>query len=40
MDITCVITHGTDPVGRGVGPVLEARDVLEVLEGRDRNRSD
>jgi len=33
MDITCVITHGTDPVGRGVGPVLEARDVLEVLEG-------
>ncbi len=33
MDVSCAITHGTDPVGRGVGPVLEARDVLSVLEG-------
>ncbi len=33
MDITCAITHGTDPVGYGIGPVLEARDVLSVLEG-------
>lgn len=33
VDVTCAITHGTDPIGRGVGPVLEARDVLEVLEG-------
>ncbi len=33
MDVGCAITHGTDPIGRGVGPALEARDVLEVLEG-------
>ena len=33
MNVSCAITHGTDPVGRGVGPVLEARDVLRVLEG-------
>ncbi|MFP8956929.1 AMP phosphorylase [Natrialbaceae archaeon A-CW3] len=33
MDVTCAITHGTDPIGHGVGPVLEARDVLGVLEG-------
>ncbi|MDQ2052408.1 AMP phosphorylase [Natronolimnohabitans sp. A-GB9] len=33
MDISCAITHGTDPIGRGVGPLLEARDVLSVLEG-------
>lgn len=33
IDVTCAITHGTDPIGRGVGPVLEARDVLAVLEG-------
>jgi len=26
-------THGTQPVGRGVGPALEARDVLAVLRG-------
>ena len=33
LDVTCAITHGTDPIGRGVGPILEARDVLAVLEG-------
>jgi AMP phosphorylase len=29
----CTITRGSSPVGRGIGPVLEARDVLSVLEG-------
>lgn len=33
MDVTCAITHGTDPIGNGIGPILEARDVLGVLEG-------
>ncbi|MFA9425134.1 AMP phosphorylase [Natronorubrum sp. A-ect3] len=33
VDVSCAITHGTDPIGRGVGPALEARDVLAVLEG-------
>lgn len=33
MEIACAITHGTDPIGRGVGPILEAKDVLAVLEG-------
>ena len=27
-----VFTDGRQPVGRGIGPVLEARDVLQVLE--------
>lgn len=27
------ITDGRDPIGRGVGPVLEARDVMAVLRG-------
>jgi len=27
-----IVTDGSQPVGRGVGPVLEARDVLAVLE--------
>ena len=26
-----VITDGGQPIGRGVGPVLEARDVMQVL---------
>lgn len=28
----CVLTDGSQPVGRGVGPALEARDVLAVLQ--------
>jgi thymidine phosphorylase len=27
-------TDGGNPIGRGVGPALEVRDVLDVLEGR------
>ncbi|MFC6954868.1 AMP phosphorylase [Halorubellus litoreus] len=33
MHIECAITRGEQPIGRGIGPVLEARDVLAVLEG-------
>ncbi len=33
IDIQSAITHGTDPIGYGIGPTLEARDVLSVLEG-------
>ncbi|HBK90929.1 MAG TPA: thymidine phosphorylase [Parvularcula sp.] len=28
----CVITDGSQPIGRGLGPALEARDVLAVLQ--------
>lgn len=30
-----LFTDGTEPVGRGIGPALEARDVLAVLTGAD-----
>lgn len=33
IQVRCLITDGTQPVGRGVGPVEEARDVLAVLQG-------
>ncbi|MFB6166148.1 MAG: AMP phosphorylase [Haloarculaceae archaeon] len=33
LDIECTITRGAQPIGRGIGPVLEARDVLAVLDG-------
>ncbi len=32
IHIEVIITDGRQPVGRGVGPVLEARDVMQVLE--------
>ena len=32
LAIDVVFTDGSQPVGRGIGPVLEARDALKVLE--------
>jgi thymidine phosphorylase len=32
IHIEVIITDGRQPVGRGIGPVLEARDVMQVLE--------
>ena len=34
MRIEALITDGAEPVGNGVGPILECRDVLEILEGK------
>ena len=31
LSVRCLLTDGTQPVGRGIGPALEARDVLSVL---------
>lgn len=31
LPLEVVFTDGTQPVGRGIGPVLEARDVMKVL---------
>jgi thymidine phosphorylase len=33
LRVQTIVTDGTQPVGRGVGPALEARDVLAVLRG-------
>jgi thymidine phosphorylase len=32
LSIDVIITDGRQPIGRGIGPVLEARDVMQVLE--------
>jgi thymidine phosphorylase len=31
IEVDVVMTDGTQPVGRGIGPALEARDVMAVL---------
>ena len=31
LQLDAVITDGRQPIGRGIGPVLEARDVMQVL---------
>ena len=33
LSVRCVQTDGGQPVGRGIGPALEARDVLAVFRG-------
>ena len=33
MKVKVIITDGSQPVGNGIGPALEARDVLSALEG-------
>lgn len=33
LKVAVEVTDGTQPVGRGIGPALEARDVLAVLKG-------
>ncbi len=32
LHLEVVITDGRQPIGRGIGPVLEARDVMQVLQ--------
>lgn len=34
LNLRVTISDGSQPVGRGIGPVLEARDVMAVLERR------
>lgn len=34
LTVEAIATSGREPIGRGIGPALEARDVMEVLQGR------
>ena len=40
LTIDVVITDGRQPIGSGIGPVLEARDVMRVLENDPRAPND
>ena len=40
LSLDVVITDGRQPVGVGIGPVLEARDVMRVLENDPRAPND
>lgn len=43
LTLDIVITDGRQPIGHGIGPVLEARDVMQVLrqeDGRPRDLED
>ncbi|RJS71490.1 MAG: AMP phosphorylase [Candidatus Syntrophoarchaeum sp. WYZ-LMO15] len=34
MRVECAITYGAQPVGRAIGPLLEAKEALAALEGK------
>jgi putative thymidine phosphorylase len=36
MEVTVILTNGDEPIGRGIGPALEARDILWILENDSR----
>ncbi len=40
IEIDAVITDGSEPIGNGVGAVLEARDVMKVLRNKDNAPQD
>jgi len=40
IHLEVIITDGAQPVGRGIGPVLEARDVMQVLNNDPAGPSD
>lgn len=40
MKVKVIVTDGRQPIGRGVGPVLEARDVLWVLQNDEQAPAD
>lgn len=40
ITIDVVLTDGSQPIGRGIGPVLEARDVMAVLRGEPNAPAD
>jgi AMP phosphorylase len=35
MKVECAITYGGQPIGRAIGPALEAKEALMALEGKD-----
>ncbi|QVV88746.1 AMP phosphorylase [Methanospirillum sp. J.3.6.1-F.2.7.3] len=39
MRVECALTYGDAPVGRAIGPKLEIKEALSVLEGSDSPRS-
>ncbi len=40
VSVECLITDGSSPIGSGIGPALEARDVLYVLENKGKGPID
>ncbi len=40
MDVKVIVTDGSEPIGNGVGPLLEAQDVLAILKNEQHAPED
>lgn len=40
LKMKIILTDGTEPIGRGVGPVLEIEDILKILRGDEDSPKD
>jgi len=39
IETACAISYGHQPIGRAIGPILEAKEALEALEGKPSSSS-
>ena len=40
IKLECVLTNGSQPIGNGIGPVLEIMDIIKVLDPKQQGPSD
>ena len=40
MKLKCVLTDGSQPIGNGIGPVLEMMDIIKILDPEQRGPKD
>jgi thymidine phosphorylase len=40
VELECVLTDGSQPIGNGVGPVLEMMDILDILNPKEQGPHD
>ena len=40
VELKCVLTDGSQPIGNGVGPVLEMMDIIDILDPRKQGPHD
>jgi thymidine phosphorylase len=40
LNVKCILTDGFEPIGNGIGPLFEAKDVISVLENKENAPED
>ena len=40
LKLKCVLTNGTQPIGNGIGPMLELKDIIKILDPKEKGPED